>query len=107
MPTFVLVFFQYYIIINVGLAVFNLLPIPPLDGSRIVGAFLSNRALYSYYRYQNIIMMVLMLVLFTGLLDGPISFAEHLLQRCDVAGPAPIPAVWPVIIRGPYGKAIL
>lgn len=77
-PAFVLVFFQYYIIINVGLAVFNLLPIPPLDGSRIVGAFLSNRALYSYYRYQNIIMMVLMLVLFTGLLDGPISFLQNI-----------------------------
>ena len=64
--------------INIGLAVFNLLPIPPLDGSRIVGAFLSNRALYSYYRYQNIIMMVLMLVLFTGLLDGPISFLQNI-----------------------------
>lgn len=47
-----------------------------------------------------------------GAFYGPVGrpdqlFAEHLLQRCDVAGPAPIPAVWPVIIRGPYGKAIL
>lgn len=77
-PLFVQAFFSAYITINVALAVFNLLPIPPLDGSRIVGAFLSNRALYSYYRYQNIIMMVLMLVLFTGLLDGPISFLQNI-----------------------------
>lgn len=45
---------------------------------RIVGAFLSNRALYSYYRYQNIIMMVLMLGAFYGLLDGPISFLQNI-----------------------------
>ena len=71
-------FLSVLYIINVGLAVFNLLPIPPLDGSRIVGAFLSDRALYSYYRYQNMIMMILMLVLFTGLLDGPIGFLQNI-----------------------------
>lgn len=76
-PDFVWIFFQYYIIVNVGLAVFNLLPIPPLDGSRILGAFLSDKALYSYYRYQNIIMTVLMLLLFTGVLDGPINFLRN------------------------------
>ena len=54
-----------------------MLPVPPLDGSRIVGAFLSDKALYSYYRYQNIIMMVLMLVLFTGFLDGPIGYLQN------------------------------
>ena len=40
-PLFVQAFFSAYITINVALAVFNLLPIPPLDGSKIVGAFLS------------------------------------------------------------------
>ncbi|WP_195983590.1 site-2 protease family protein [Clostridium sp. D33t1_170424_F3] len=77
LPTFLLVFFQYYIIINVGLAVFNLIPVPPLDGSRIVGAFLTDRALAAYYRYQNIIVMVMFVVLFTGILDGPIGFLQN------------------------------
>lgn len=77
LPMFLLVFFQYYIIINVGLAVFNLIPVPPLDGSRIVGAFLTDRALAAYYRYQNIIVMVMFVVLFTGILDGPIGFLQN------------------------------
>ncbi|WP_411655397.1 site-2 protease family protein [Anaeromassilibacillus sp. SJQ-1] len=77
-PTFVWVFFQYYIIINVGLAVFNLLPIPRSMDHGLWVHFSRTRALYSYYRYQNMIMMILMLVLFTGLLDGPIGFLQNI-----------------------------
>ena len=60
-----------------GLAVFNLIPVPPLDGSRIVGAVLTDRALAAYYRYQNIIVMVMFVVLFTGILDAPIGFLQN------------------------------
>ena len=76
-PLFVQAFFSAYITINVALAVFNLLPIPPLDGSKIVGAFLSNRAMYAYYRYQNIIVLVLFLLLFSGVLSRPLAFLEN------------------------------
>lgn len=78
LPTFAQAFFSAYITINVALAVFNLLPIPPLDGSKILGAFLSNRTLYNYYRYQNIIVMVAFVVLFSGMLDRPIWALENL-----------------------------
>ena len=35
---FLLNMLYYYVVVNISLAVFNLIPLPPLDGSRIVGA---------------------------------------------------------------------
>lgn len=75
--TFVISFFSSYVTINISLAVFNLIPIPPLDGSRIVGAFLSDRALYSYYRYQNILIMIFYVVMFSGAMSGPLYVVQN------------------------------
>ena len=61
----------YYVVVNISLAVFNLIPMPPLDGSRIVAAFLSDRVMYTYYRYQNLFVMVMFLLLLSGALSGP------------------------------------
>lgn len=46
-------FFLYLIIINVGLGLFNLIPIPPLDGSKIIGAILPENAYHQYMKYQK------------------------------------------------------
>ncbi|XOQ48976.1 MAG: Peptidase family M50 [Eubacteriales bacterium] len=77
MPGFVYDFFTAYIVINISLAVFNLIPLPPLDGSKILGAFLSSKALYNYYRYQNIIIMVAFVVLFSGMLRVPLAILQN------------------------------
>lgn len=40
-------------VINIGLGVFNLIPLPPLDGSKIIGAILPEEAYYQYMKYQK------------------------------------------------------
>lgn len=67
-------FFLYSAQINVMLAVFNLFPIPPLDGSKILAAVLPDKIYYKYMMYERYIMIGLMILLFTGILDTPISF---------------------------------
>lgn len=67
----------YYVVVNISLAVFNLIPVPPLDGSRIIGAFLSDRALGIYYRYQNMFVMVLFLLMMTGAFSGPLYVVQN------------------------------
>ncbi len=61
--------------ISTALGVFNLLPIPPLDGSRILGLFLPDRLYYTVMRYERIIMLVVFALIFTGILSRPLSYA--------------------------------
>lgn len=77
----IITFFSYAATINISLAVFNLLPIPPLDGSRIIGCFLSDKAYYNYMKYERYIMYGLMAVLLLGFLDRPIAFLSRQLFR--------------------------
>lgn len=78
---FIYYFLEYYIIVNIGLAVFNLIPMPPLDGSKILMAFLGEKLLRYYYQYQQIITMALFFILFTGALSTPLNYIENFIYN--------------------------
>ena len=65
--------------INIILAAFNLLPIPPLDGSKILFSFLPLEAQRGFARLQRYGLPLLMLLLFTGWLDPVIGAVERLI----------------------------
>mgnify|MGYP002518005364 CR=1 FL=1 len=65
---------MYFITVNIGLAVFNLIPIPPLDGSKVLIQFLPTRAVIWIQRNQMVISIVFMVLVVSGILGVPISF---------------------------------
>lgn len=62
------------IYLNIYLAIFNLLPIPPFDGSRIFLAFLPTKLYFKVMRYERVIMIVILALLFFGIFSIPLSF---------------------------------
>lgn len=69
------------IIINVVLGVFNLLPIPPLDGSRILSGLLPPDLAYSYARIEPYGFIILMLLLWFGVFGYIVWPAVNLILR--------------------------
>lgn len=59
-------FFSIFHTVNLGLGLFNLIPLPPLDGSRILFSFLPDRYYFSIMRYERYIALGLMLFLLLG-----------------------------------------
>ena len=73
--------FQALLSLNVGLAVFNIIPISPLDGSKILAIFLPNSAHAWLMRYERYGMLLLLALVWTGALNGPFRFlSEGLLD---------------------------
>jgi Zn-dependent protease len=71
----VLMFLEFLLTMNISLAVFNLLPFPPLDGSKVLETFLPEGAqpvLALLEQYGYLILMVLMYTGFFGAIIGPI-----------------------------------
>ena len=75
------VFFSLGVQLNVTLAVFNLIPVPPLDGSRLLFAFLPSSTYFKMMRYEKYIYIVFLVALAFGLLDTPISVMSNFIMR--------------------------
>ncbi len=70
-------FFQYFALYNLGLGLFNLIPIPPLDGSRLLTVLLPTKIQMRFYKYENIIQLVVFALLWFGVLDAPLYAARN------------------------------
>lgn len=66
---FICEFLIYYISINITLAIFNLIPIPPLDGSKVLFIFLPNKAANFMLRIEKYTFLLVVILSFTGVFD--------------------------------------
>ena len=78
-------FLYYMVAMNLSLAVFNLLPVPPFDGSRIALLFLPQRLYFKAMKYERYIMLAVLALVFLGLLNTPLSWLVN--------------AMWGVMLR--------
>ena len=65
--TILMLVLKYSIAINLLLALFNLMPIPPLDGSKIVARFLPPAAANKYMRFERYGMLIVIILIVTGI----------------------------------------
>ncbi len=72
-------FLMLFCSLNAGLAIFNLLPIPPLDGSHLLALILPTRVYFKYVRYERYISFALVLLLLFNVLDTPLYFLRSYL----------------------------
>ena len=63
-------FIYAFIMLNIGLGMFNLIPLPPLDGSRVLLVFLPQRLYFGVMKYEQYIMIGLFALIWSGMLDG-------------------------------------
>lgn len=64
----------YAVYLNCALCVFNLLPITPLDGSRVLSLILPKKAYFKLIKYEKWFFIILVVLMFANLLDPVISF---------------------------------
>ena len=81
--SYVCEFFALFALLNMSLAIFNLIPLPPLDGSRILSIFLPQKAYFGMMKYERYIGIGFMVVLLLdsyilgGYIIGALSFVVN------------------------------
>lgn len=67
--------------LNVTLAVFNLIPIPPLDGSRLITLLIPDKYYYKIMQYERYIGLAFMLIILLGALDVPLAYLSNVIFK--------------------------
>ena len=78
---YVALFFYLFHSLNISLAIFNLIPIPPFDGSRLLFTFLPNRYYFGMMRYERYIQIAFFVFLALGLADDFLSAVTEPLSN--------------------------
>ena len=74
-PGYIYQMLVYFVYVNISLAIFNLLPVPPLDGYHVLNDLLLKRDLFASQKVARSAMGVMYLLMFTGVLGRILSFA--------------------------------
>ncbi len=70
-------FFRLLAWSNISLAIFNLIPVPPFDGSRILYVFLPPKYYFGIMKYERIIMIVVLALFVFDFFDAPLAFLTN------------------------------
>ena len=75
-------------VLSIGLGVFNLIPIPPLDGSKVLLSLLPDRIYFRVLHYERYIMIAVVVAVWTGIFDAPLNVAirSALYLMCKLTG---------------------
>lgn len=71
---YVFEFFSIWVIANISLGVFNLIPVPPLDGSKIFLSLLPRKMYYEILHYEQFGFIILVIALYLNVLDPVLDF---------------------------------
>ena len=85
---YLLLFLCQLAVLNVGLGLFNLIPLPPLDGSRVVELLLPDHLYRFVLRYERYLILLVVLLAWMGFFGGPLYTAMGWVTRllCQVSG---------------------
>ncbi len=72
---------EYFASLNIGLGIFNLIPIPPLDGSKVFGMLLHNDPEALTRRISRISYLIIAVLAVTGILSVPVNIAGNFVTR--------------------------